>query len=106
VAAYVTVLRDGEPVAGERVHYADRGGTPDDPTGRTGPRGRVVFLEGTGPRPANCQRVRAGAVEANLGCNHEAIFDVRFELADRTASVGRASSSVPPEIRENPRARL
>jgi hypothetical protein len=59
VAAYVTVVRDGDPVSGEPVRYTDRGGTPDDLTGRSGPRGRVIFLEGTGPRPANCQRVRA-----------------------------------------------
>lgn len=106
VAAYVTVLRDGEPVAGERVRYADRGGSPDDPAGRTGPRGRVIFLEGTGPRPANCQRVRAGTAVADLGCNHEAIFDVRFRLGDGTASIDRVADRVPPAVLADPRSRL
>lgn len=105
VVAYVTVLRDGQPATGARVRYADRGGTPDDLTGRTGPRGRVIFLEGTGPRPANCQRIRAGEVAADLGCNHEAIFDVRLDLGDGTTSVDRVSERVPPGVLEDPRSR-
>lgn len=69
----LTVLHEsGKPVSGAAVVLEDRGGTPDDRSGETGPKGRIRFLEGVGPPPCNRQTVRLPEFETSLslGCNN------------------------------------
>lgn len=63
--------QNGEPVVGTSVRLEDRGGTPDDRHGTTGPLGRIRFLEGVGPPPCNTQHVVLPEYErfVSLGCN-------------------------------------
>lgn len=61
----------GEPASGVTVELEDRGGTPDDRFGETGPGGRIRFLENVGPPPCNTQTVTLPdyGTETKLGCN-------------------------------------
>lgn len=62
----------GEPLAGEPVKLEDRGGSPDDEFGETGPEGRLRFLENVGPAPCNTQTLKLPerGESADLGCNN------------------------------------
>lgn len=61
----------GNPISGAVVVLQDRGGTPDNREGTTGPEGRLRFIEGVGPPPCNSQTVVLPAYDTsvNLGCN-------------------------------------
>ena len=69
----LTVLdQNGDPVADEPVALLDRGGTPDNRIGRTGPDGTLRFVEGVGSPPCNTQYLvllRASHFE-RLGCHN------------------------------------
>lgn len=66
------VQQSGEPVGETEVLLQDRGGSPDDRSGTTGPDGRIRFLESVGPPPCNTQTVIVPAYEVrrSLGCNN------------------------------------
>lgn len=61
----------GAPLSDADVLLQDRGGTPDDRLGRTGPSGRIRFVESVGPPPCNRQTVLVPGhdVREFLGCN-------------------------------------
>ena len=76
---------DGEPLSGDSVKLEDRGGTPDDRFGETGPRGRIRFIENVGPPPCNTQTVRLPerGQSFSLGCNNGRV------TVERTLTVSR-----------------
>lgn len=61
---------NGDPLVDQQVILQDRGGTPDDRTGTTGPHGRLRFIESVGPAPCNwlTARVPEYDTEVRLGC--------------------------------------
>lgn len=99
----------GDPVAGVLVELEDRGGTPDDRLGETGPDGRLRFLEAVGPSPCNTQTLKLPAYgrAADLGCNGGGTrLQHQFTLGPEAtpATVDPPNAGTPtPTLRVHPR---
>lgn len=83
VTVNLTILNsDGLPIPGVLVELEDRGGSPDDRSGRTDSDGKIKFIENTGPSPPNHQTIKVPShgITRDLGWNNSATFDLEFEL--------------------------